>query len=64
MDKFEELYKAQKTYNDLFNLINSGEYNPTTNDFYDLARARQDMESAYADTYNLFDEIIDKGDFQ
>ena len=64
MDKFEILKRAQQKYEDLYNLINSGEYNPTTNDFYELDRARSDFESAYADVYvYVYEDAIDKGDF-
>lgn len=62
MDKYEELRRAQRDYKTLFDLINSGDYKPTLDDFEELDRARIDLESAYADI-GMFEVITDKGDF-
>jgi len=61
-ERYKELMRAQRKYDNLITLIDSGEYKPTARDFRELEHAKKDLESAYADTY-IFEEIIDKENY-
>ena len=55
MGILDDFLKAQGRYNAQKNYINSGESRPVSNDFYELARLREEMDRAYANFY-LSDE--------
>ena len=63
MNVYDEFNRAKREYNDLYNLINSGDYNPISSDFDELTEAREKLESAYADVH-FFEENYNREDFK